>query len=183
MLLDVNSHPLVAVFSMLLEHPNMVDLRPFNIEYRKQNRRNRLAILLAERGQAEVGRLAGIDSAYLWQIAKGSGKSARTLSDTNAEKIETALSLGKGWFDVIDTGEPAPPPSPTTLAHHLVGLATPRSRRALERIIEAAKAGRLSEADLLLLESLAERFMTPAQPGAVSAALHRKAKGHAPSGA
>lgn len=43
-------------------------------------------------------------------------------------------------------------------AEALIGLATPRSRTALERIASAAEAGRLSEEDLLLLERIAARF-------------------------
>lgn len=40
-------------------------------------------------------------------------------------------------------------------------MATPRSAAALEAISQAAKAGRLTESDLLLLRQIAERFMGP----------------------
>lgn len=84
---------------------------PMTIQERKQRRRDRLAELLDSRGQAEIGRAAGIDPTYLWQIAKGSGKSARSLSDKNAEKIEDAVGLPRGWFDQIDSSSSTAPVS------------------------------------------------------------------------
>lgn len=58
----------------------------------------------------------------------------------------------------------------------LAALATPRSRAAIEAIRQAAEEGRLTDADLVLLQHIAERFMTstPARPGAIHAALERK---------
>lgn len=56
-------------------------------------------------------------------------------------------------------------------AENLFGLATPRSRTALERIASAAEAGRITEEDLLLLERIAERFERDgqqAEPGSGS---------------
>jgi len=73
-----------------------------SIQERKQLRRQRLASLLEERGQAEIARATNIDATYLWQIAKGGGKSARSLSDANASKIEQALDLPRGWFDATN---------------------------------------------------------------------------------
>lgn len=76
--------------------------QPLTMQDRKQHRRDRLAELVAARGLAEIARAANIDPTYLWQIAKGAGKSARNLSDTNAAKIEAATGLPPGWLDVID---------------------------------------------------------------------------------
>ncbi|MNG14570.1 hypothetical protein D3C84_983350 [compost metagenome] len=47
----------------------------------------------------------------------------------------------------------------------IAALATPRSQEALERIARAANEGRLTEADLILLEQIASRFESGAGAG------------------
>lgn len=105
MLVQVNSILPVAASSIPLDHARMGVLRRLTLEAQKQNRRARLAQLLDRHGAAEVGRLSDLDPSYLWQIAKGEGKSARNLSDANARKIETGVGLEEGWFD-IDPANP-----------------------------------------------------------------------------
>lgn len=70
----------------------------------------------------------------------------------------------------------APGAAASVLAGRLLAVATPRSRRALERIIAAAEAGRLTEADLLLLESIAQHLAAPTPAHNMDAALRAKAQ-------
>lgn len=65
--------------------------------------------------------------------------------------------------DMAKVVAPAATPEPARhgqarRASLLVALATPRSQEALERIARAANEGRLTEADLILLEQIASRF-------------------------
>lgn len=57
----------------------------------------------------------------------------------------------------------------------LMGLATPRSRAVLQRINQAAIDGRLSEADLDLLDQIATRFESRGQqPAAGGEGSHKR---------
>lgn len=68
----------------------------------KDTRRQRLAALLDKHGQTKLHELTGIAEAYLWQMAKGEGKSRRGVSDDNAARIEAALELPAGWLSGAD---------------------------------------------------------------------------------
>src|SRR5574337_533366 len=137
-----------------------------------------IVALLARDGisENELARRSGVNQTTLNRIIRGD------ILDLRDGTLEPLAEYANTTVDVLKRGDVLRPrrsvaadvTSADDLAHQLLAMATPRSGRAWER---------MSEADLLLLESLAERFMIPAQPGAVSAALHRKAKGHAPSGA
>lgn len=65
----------------------------------KTFRRQRIADLLDEHGKVGLSKLVDISAAYLWQMGKGSGKSARGVSDENAAKIESKLGKPQGWMD------------------------------------------------------------------------------------
>lgn len=83
-----------------------------------------------------------------------------------AEKFDTTvdwLLSGGGDPPRRTSAEPARPDQvePTAAAQRagvIAALATPRSQEALERIAKAANEGRLTEADLILLEQIASRF-------------------------
>lgn len=88
--------------------------------------------------------------------------------------LADAISTGRRPTNLIVEGEPphsadraqAEParvaqtdaPQQAQRAVLLAALATPRSQEALERIARAANEGRLTEADLILLEQIASRF-------------------------
>jgi hypothetical protein len=87
-----------------------------------------------------------------------------------ARHIERCLRLPTGWMDQPndETTQPTSPAAPApdappggTKAHNLDTLmasASPRSLDAIKRIAAAADAGRLTEADVALLNQIAERF-------------------------
>lgn len=56
----------------------------------------------------------------------------------------------------------------------LMGLATPRSRAVLQRITQAADEGRLSEADIDLLDQIAARFETNSRPQVRGEGSHKR---------
>lgn len=56
----------------------------------------------------------------------------------------------------------------------LMGLATPRSRAVLQRINQAADEGRLSEADIDLLDQIAARFETNSRPQVRGEGSHKR---------
>lgn len=62
----------------------------------KANRRANLAALLDTYGKTRLGELVDINPDYLFQMGRGAGKSSRSLSDSNAVKIERALKLQPG---------------------------------------------------------------------------------------
>lgn len=69
--------------------------------------------------------------------------------------------------------------SPADRAEQLLPLASPRSRSALEYIIQAALDNRLTERDLELLQSIAVHITGRHPPGPIDAALKQRAKGRA----
>lgn len=75
------------------------DLSPKTIYIIKARRRDRLARLLDEHGKVQLSKLVDISADYLWQMGKGTGKSARGVNDANARKIEEALGKPAGWMD------------------------------------------------------------------------------------
>lgn len=75
-------------------------------------------------------------------------------------QIADRLGISAEWL-LTGRGDQSNPHAPAPAAPDLTALmaaASPRSRSALERIVRAAEAGALSEADVLLLEQIAERF-------------------------
>lgn len=79
----------------------------------------------------------------------------------NAVRLAVLSGTDVDWLLTGRLSNPTPPPRPASAAPDLTALmaaASPRSRSALERIARAAEAGALSEADVLLLEQIAERF-------------------------
>lgn len=74
------------------------------LDAQKRWRRQRLALLMDELGQTNLAKLTGIDGAYLFQMAKGTGKSARNVSDDNVEVIESRTGRD-GWFDFRSEGD------------------------------------------------------------------------------
>lgn len=62
----------------------------------KENRRAFVAFLLDRHGKVRLGELVDINPDYLFQMGKAKGKSARSVSDATAEKIEKALGLKAG---------------------------------------------------------------------------------------
>ncbi|WP_434212769.1 helix-turn-helix domain-containing protein [[Pseudomonas] boreopolis] len=66
----------------------------------KENRRQRLALLLQERGRHLVAEKTGLSPSYLYQMSEAKGSSARNVSDETAESIERALGLPAGWLDI-----------------------------------------------------------------------------------
>lgn len=139
----------------------------------------------ARLSQAELAKQVGIDqtsisdlergkskgTSYTAQLAAACGVSAIWLADQKGEMLvydhSAALDL------IADEVESAVGIAPLTgpelieqqknkraakLAASLAALASPRSLRALERIIHAADSGTLSEEDVMLLEKIADRI-------------------------
>jgi hypothetical protein len=115
--------------------------------------------------QADFARRIDRTPAVVWQYLSGH----REMGEKLARHIERRLRLPAGWMD--DSGKasadyidgevvrPALPPlggGPDLSA--LMSRATPGSRSALERIAQAADAGRLSEADIDLLDQIARHI-------------------------
>lgn len=80
------------------------NVSPKTIYVIKARRRENLARLLDEYGKVQLSRLVDISADYLWQMGKGTGKSARGVNDTNARKIEEKLGKPIGWLDRSDDG-------------------------------------------------------------------------------
>lgn len=83
---------------------------------------------------------------------------SKSFGEKRARSLEIAARMPVGYLDADEGHVPASDPADTALAKRLLALATPRSQRALERIIAAAEAGRLSEADVKLLGEIAARL-------------------------
>ena len=83
-----------------------------------------------------------------------------------ARHIEERMRLPHGWMDqehpdyidgeVVRPALPAPGGIPNL--DTLMAAASPRSQQALERIARAVDAGRLSDADIDLLDQIARRI-------------------------
>lgn len=80
------------------------------METNAERRTRKLAALCAIKGVKEVAEKAGLNPESLSQILKGvklppkkdGTRSARSLGDPAARKIEDAEQLGRGWFDLPD---------------------------------------------------------------------------------
>lgn len=75
----------------------------------KALRRENVAHLLDEIGQAQLGEITEIAPAFLYQMGKGKGQSARNVSDETAYQIVSRLGLPEAW---LDTEHPAEDMSP-----------------------------------------------------------------------
>lgn len=89
------------------------NVSPKTIYLIKARRRDNLARLLDEHGKMQLSKLVDISADYLWQMGKGTGKSARGVSDDNARKIENALGKPPGWLDGSSQNAASPPVAPS----------------------------------------------------------------------
>lgn len=68
-----------------------------------ETRRRKLERLLLPRGTApKIAEAIGVSPAYLWQMARGHGKSSRPINDEKARAIERAAGVNDGWLDEED---------------------------------------------------------------------------------
>lgn len=111
-----------------------------------------LTALLATK--PDVSRLAlskqmGVADGTLGRIKYGTGNPTVEVLDQIADYFRIPA-----WQLLKPRDEGGPDP-----ISELMNMATPRSRAALEAISQAAEQGRLTDADLLLLQQIAERFI------------------------
>ncbi|MFT0140748.1 hypothetical protein ACEK07_45985 [Alcanivoracaceae bacterium MT1] len=110
--------------------------------------------------KAEFARRYGLEPSYISQLLGGH----RGFGEKSARNIESKVGLPEGFFDREEGAEGRAKEGAakewTTLdaLNKLKGRVTPRSRTAIDRIERAAREGRLSEDDLVLLEGIAARF-------------------------
>jgi hypothetical protein len=140
-------------------------------EIRKAN----LIRLIGSRRKGACAEKWEMAPAHLSQVL--SNKTAKNLGEDVARRIEQKEGLPHGWLDALQTKEIAemaeavrPRPSSESISEQaatyqqaqraaaLMDFATPRTRSVLERINQAALAGRLTDADLDLLDQIAARF-------------------------
>jgi transcriptional regulator with XRE-family HTH domain len=102
-----------------------------------------------------------IDPSYLSQILNGH----RNLGERAARNMEAKIDLVPGTLEnpVLDSVESLGvadnvAASVERKADQLSAIATPRSREILLKIVNAAAQGRLSDADIELLDKIASRF-------------------------
>lgn len=127
------------------------------------------ALDASERSQEDVAADVGVSQGQIahWKNgrlpvpAKRAAPLAKALgvADPATISVEFAESVSRnlGWIST----PPASTPGRITqdqLARQLLAKATPRSRRALQSIIDAAESGKLTDADIELLGSIARRF-------------------------
>lgn len=97
-----------------------------------ERRLRKLKALVDTRGLSAIADAAGLSAAALDQVLKGTlmkakrdgTRSAKSLGDASARKIEDALDLGRGWFDADDLGAsasemPATPQEESSRANQL----------------------------------------------------------------
>lgn len=84
---------------------------------------------------------------------------SKSFGEKKARTLEQQSGMPDGYL-VHATGTSSPPAVAST-AMQLLTRATPRSRKHLEAIIEAANTGRLTDADVDLLGAIAQRFAKP----------------------
>lgn len=133
----------------------------------------RIKKLLAYRGigdrqmRGEIARTCGISPQAVAQWFNGS---TDNIKNEHLASIAKAYGSSLDWL-IVGRGPMASGFSDLSGGvgnfEELYGLATPRSRSALEQIASAAAQGALSEADLVMLQQIAQRFMGAATPGNV----------------
>lgn len=131
-------------------------------EIRKAN----LVRLIGRRRKGACAEKWEMAPAHLSQVL--SNKTAKNLGEDVARRIEQKEGLTRGWLDKLQEGAEVesaaravgeqPANYEAGRAEALLDFATPRTRTVLERINQAALAGRLSEADMDLLDQIAARF-------------------------
>lgn len=84
---------------------------PTDIQALKEARRRKLAALMDASSKTALGKKLDMNPDYLWQMAKGTGKSARGVSDETARKIEAALEKPPHWLEWEGDEPPLSPPS------------------------------------------------------------------------
>lgn len=137
-------------------------------------RKTNLIRLIGSRRKGACAEKWEMAPAHLSQVL--SNKTAKNLGEDVARRIEQKEGLPHGWLDALQTeeiAEMAEAVRPRAAADSaseeagryqadraqaLMGFATPRTRSVLERINQAALSGRLSDADLDLLDQIAARF-------------------------
>lgn len=92
-----------------------------NITREKAFRREQLAKLMDEVGQTELSEMTKVKAAYLFQMAKGEGKSRRGISDAMVAKIEAAMRR-PGWFSQENAPQILMPASPKSAQADWVGI-------------------------------------------------------------
>lgn len=142
--------------------------------------------------QAELAKVCG------WKSQSRIGnyeKDTREPTLADLEKIATALGISVPQLaygehaEIARIAQGAPASAgqsavaePAQRAAALAALATPRSQEALERIAKAANEGRLTEADLILLEQIASRLESSGTKHQMPALGASRAGGDEPNG-
>lgn len=140
-------------------------------EIRKAN----LIRLIGSRRKGACAEKWEMAPAHLSQVL--SNKTAKNLGEDVARRIEQKEGLAHGWLDTLQGEQPTERPvvasekelvegvgeqaatyQQAQRAAAMMDFATPRTRSVLERINQAALAGRLNDADLDLLDQIAARF-------------------------
>lgn len=135
--------------------------------YAHKARVEALRNLVREHGsQAQFARRYGLDASYISQILSGH----RSFGEKSARNMEDKIGLPAGTLDGVllqstantsagnQSDNEAISQQKLAALQSLKGKATPRTVAALDRIENAAKEGRLTEEDILLLEGIAQRF-------------------------
>lgn len=102
--------------------------------------------------QETLAKRAGVSQTTIHKLLSGKSRRTRYLNP-----LAKALRCSPEWLEGGDDPQPEPT-SPDDQIATLLGVASPRSRTALERIAAALAEGLLTEADLELLEHIAERL-------------------------
>ena len=103
-------------------------------------------------------------------INSGTGQ-PRSMKAKTARWIEETAGKPRGWLDQDHSTGLSPSPNTSVIGNQaewqatpipdiksMIRRATPRSAEALKRIAEAHATGKLTEADIQLLESIAQRL-------------------------
>lgn len=121
----------------------------------KAIRRHNLALLMATWGQAELAKATGLPPAYLYHMAKGTGKQARGVSDKNARLIESATGVERGWLDVDRRGA-----QPVSFAEEVQAAQLKRRHAWPFRTIARERFDALDDGDKLKVEGAALKALT-----------------------
>lgn len=138
-------------------------------------RKTNLIRLIGSRRKGACAEKWEMAPAHLSQVL--SNKTAKNLGEDVARRVEQKEGLPHGWLDTLQGEQPTERPvvasekeavesvneqadtyQQAQRAAAMMDFATPRTRSVLERINHAALAGRLTDADLDLLDQIAARF-------------------------
>lgn len=109
-------------------------------------------------------------SRCLWDPEK---KQSRNIGEDFAREIERAFNLEPYGLD-SPIGTTAKETTESSYIESLLSKATPKSSRQIIRIAQAASEGRLTETDITLLSSIAERFEQPKIPNESAKNIRKK---------